>query len=82
MELIALPRPGQFGPTWGLPGGLGRSAWVWTPKLYLSNPFGHILAELIGAFKVLNQLGQETQDVQRKAWVREDTMETADYGVF
>lgn len=42
---------------------------------YLGNPFGYVLTELIGAFEMLNQLGQETQDAQRKPWVREDTTE-------
>ena len=49
---------------------------------YLSNPVGYILTELIGVLKVLNQLRQETQDIQRKSWSREDAMGMAEYGAF
>jgi len=51
-------------------------------QTHLSNPFGYILAELIGIFKMLDQLGQETQHVQWKPWIREDAVEIAEYGAF
>lgn len=31
---------------------------------------------------MLNQLGQETQDIQWKPWIGEDTMEIVEYGIF
>lgn len=49
------------------------------PKAYLSDPFSYILTELIGIFKMLDQLRQETQDIQRKSWMREDTVAIAEY---
>lgn len=55
---------------------------MWSQKSYLSNPFGYILAELIGIFKMLDQLRQETQHVQWKPWIREDAVEIAEYGAF
>ena len=52
-----------------------------SPDAYLSNSFRYILTELIGVLKMLDQLGQETQDIQRKPCMREDTMAMAEWSV-
>jgi hypothetical protein len=79
---FAFTGPGNFCLTLGLPKGPNGLAQVWNCNTYLSNPFSYILTELIGIFEMLDQLRQETQDIQWKPWIREETTGMADYGTF